>query len=144
MPELHVLADAKTTLGESPIWDAGQERLYWVGVLDGLIFSSTATGAEVRVWSFPGPINSFVLRKGGGAVVTSRTSAYLFDFETEEVEDVFDADVGPNMNCNDGKVDRQGRFVFDLSDRYLARYGQVPSSLAGLSPRAATTVWMVT
>jgi L-arabinonolactonase len=134
VPEVYVIADAKMTLGESPIWSVEEERIYWVGVLEGLIFSSTADGRELRVWRFSGPINSFVLRERGGAVLTSHTGVYLFDLESGEEQKVFDADVGPSMNANDGKVDRQGRFVFGLSDRNLARYDASSKSLGTMEP----------
>lgn len=120
-PEISVIADAKTLLAESPVWDVETERLYWVGVLDGCIFSARDNGTEIRVWKFPGQVNAFGLRSPGGAIIASGTSFHLFDFATGEAECFYDPQVGSSMNANDGKADRNGRFVIGLSDRELAR-----------------------
>ena len=67
---IEVVVDVKTTLGEGPLWDAEQERLYWIDVFDGRVFRATEAGAEIRCWDVPQKIGSLALRKdGGGAVV---------------------------------------------------------------------------
>lgn len=36
---IEVLLDLKTRLGESPVWDVEQQRLWWVDSLDGRLFA---------------------------------------------------------------------------------------------------------
>ena len=43
---IEVLLDVKTTLGEGPLWDAEQERLYFIDSFDGRVFRTTVDGAE--------------------------------------------------------------------------------------------------
>lgn len=117
MTEITLIANAMTVLGESPCWDEREERLYWIGLLDGLIFRTTAKGDEVSIRRFPTPLSSYALRADGGAILTSGTHVYLYDFDSDERTLLHDAGAGPSMAGNDGKVDRQGRFVFGVYDR---------------------------
>ena len=45
---IEVLVDVKTTLGEGPLWDVEEQRLYWIDSFDGRVFRCTADGREVR------------------------------------------------------------------------------------------------
>lgn len=108
-----IVADLKTTLGENPLWDAGTQRIFWVDSLGRRLFRATAYGTEIRAWDFPASIGSMALRRGGGAVVALRTGVFTLDFENGDLTHV--ADPGHDrarLTLNDGKVDRQGRFVF--------------------------------
>src|ERR1700691_3151803 len=60
---IEVIVDVKTTLGEGPLWDAEQERLYWIDSFDGRVFRATALGHEIRCWDVPQKIGSMALRK---------------------------------------------------------------------------------
>ena len=64
---VEVIIDVKTTLGEDPLWDVEQERLYWIDSFDGRVFRATAAGTEVRCWDVPQKIGSMALRKDGVA-----------------------------------------------------------------------------
>lgn len=140
MPDIRVIANLGIVLGESPVWDVRAERLYWSSLLDGLIFRSTPDGGEVSVRQFRGSVNSFALCESARAILTSGTAVYLYDFDSDESELLFDAGGGPQINGNDGKVDRDGRFVFGLSERRLAgEQGPDPSSAE--TPRGS--VWRI-
>lgn len=121
MPDIEVLVPALTNLGESLLWDVERQRLWWQDMLEGTIFSSNADGRDIRVWKFPGIVTSLALSTGdSGAVVTSMSRVYRFDFATGDAEVVFEADPdGQHFNFNDGAVDRQGRFVSALVDPEL-------------------------
>ncbi|NEJ83592.1 SMP-30/gluconolactonase/LRE family protein, partial [Rhizobium leguminosarum] len=45
--QIEVVLDVKTTLGEGPLWDASQQRLYWIDSFDGRVFRSTMDGREL-------------------------------------------------------------------------------------------------
>lgn len=115
---IEVLVDVKTTLGEGPLWDAEQERLYWIDSFDGRIFRATVDGREVRAWDVPQKIGSMALRKDGtGAVVSLQRGFHLLDFATGEVSQLHDPEPDrPANRLNDGKVDRRGRFVAGSMD----------------------------
>lgn len=47
---IEVLLDLKTRLGESPVWDVEQQRLWWVDSLDGRLFACNAQGGAIKSW----------------------------------------------------------------------------------------------
>ncbi|ESY78747.1 calcium-binding protein [Mesorhizobium sp. LNHC221B00] len=116
--KIEVVVDVKTTLGEGPLWDVKQERLYWIDSFDGRVFRATADGREIRSWDVPMKIGSMALRKdGGGAVVSLQRGFHLLDFATGEVTLIHDPEPDKPMNrLNDGKVDRRGRFFAGSMD----------------------------
>lgn len=115
---IEVLVDVKTTLGEGPLWDVEQQRLYWIDSFDGRVFRSTAEGTEVRSWDLPMKIGSMALRKdGNGAIVSLARGFHLLDFKTGEVSLIHDPEPDkPHNRINDGKVDKRGRFIAGSMD----------------------------
>lgn len=116
--KIDVVVDVKTTLGEGPLWDVDQERLYWIDSFDGRVFRATADGDEIRSWDVPMKIGSMALRKDGtGALVALARGFHLLDFRTGDVELLHDPEPGMLANrLNDGKVDKQGRFIAGSMD----------------------------
>ncbi|PDQ19838.1 calcium-binding protein [Mesorhizobium sanjuanii] len=116
--KIEVVVDVKTTLGEGPLWDVEQQRLYWIDSFDGRVFRATADGSEIRSWDVPMKIGSMALRKdGSGAVVSLQRGFHLLDFATGDVTLIHDPEPDRPMNrLNDGKVDRRGRFFAGSMD----------------------------
>src|SRR5579863_4489246 len=147
MADVRIITPALTSMGESPVWDVRSNRLNWIDVTEGLIFSSTADGADIRVSVFPGHVTSFALRRDGGAVVSSGTGIYAFDPLSSEAELLFDSGHGKGFSFNDGKTDRQGRFITGLVDQALVSRGPTEaeeqltpgSGLYRLDPDLSTT-----
>lgn len=114
---IETLVDVKTQLGEGPLWDVDEQRLYWIDS-DGMrVFRCTVDGREVRTWDLPQQIGSMAIRKNGGAVVSLARGFHFLDFNTGEVELIHDPEPDkPNNRLNDGKVDKRGRFVAGSMD----------------------------
>lgn len=115
---IEVLLDVKTTLGEGPVWDVEQQRLYFIDSMDGRVFRCTADGTEIRAWDVPGKIGSMALRKNGqGAIVSLQDGFHKLDFKTGECELFHSPEPDlPSNRLNDGKVDRHGRFFVGSMD----------------------------
>jgi sugar lactone lactonase YvrE len=115
---IEVLVDVKTILGEGPLWDVEQQRLYWIDSFGCNIFRCTADGREIRAWDVPEKIGSIALRKdGGGAIMSLANGFHLIDFKTGDVALIHDPE--PDLKTtriNDGKVDRRGRFISGSMD----------------------------
>ncbi|MFI5427057.1 SMP-30/gluconolactonase/LRE family protein [Aeromicrobium sp. UC242_57] len=111
---IDILLDVKPLLGEGPLWDVEQQRLYFIDSLGMRIFRCTAQGTELRSWTVPAPIGSMALTSDGeGAVIVLSTGIHTIDFRTGDIVPVMDPEPGLDENrLNDGKVDRRGRFVF--------------------------------
>lgn len=116
--KIEQLVDCNTTLGEGPLWDVEQQRIYWIDSFGNKVFRATAEGTEVETWDVPDKIGSMALRKDGkGAVVALRTGIHLLDFASGDVELVVDPESDiESTRLNDGKVDKQGRFVVGSMD----------------------------
>ncbi len=117
MLRIELMGDQRDALGEGPLWDVEEERLYWIDSYGPAVFSCRADGGDRRRWAVPEPIGSLALRRGGGAVVALRSGFHLLDFETGEVTLIAATHPGElRPRLNDGKVDRQGRFLAGSMD----------------------------
>lgn len=99
-------------LGEGPIWDAETQCLYWLDSLAGTLHRlDPETGAHQAV-AVPAPVGSMSLRQGGGAVLSLQDGFYSFDFGSGAATLLAPLGIEhPNVRLNDGKTDRQGRFL---------------------------------
>jgi sugar lactone lactonase YvrE len=114
---IEVLVDVKTLLGEGPLWDVEEQRLYWIDSFGCNVFRATADGREIRAWDVPAKIGSMALRRQGGAVLSLANGFHFLDFKTGETNLIVDPEPDkPNNRINDGKVDKQGRFVAGSMD----------------------------
>lgn len=111
MSKIHLLIDCRNNLGEGPLWDVREQRLYWVDSTAGEIWSCRQNGSDVRTHYVPTYIGSMGLRANGGAVLALASGFAFYDFESQEVTPVGNPLEGqPSYRFNDGKVDRKGRF----------------------------------
>lgn len=100
-----------TDLAESPLWDAEESRLYWVDSTGGAVLRADGDGRNIEMWKMPGMVGAIALRASGGALVTLDDGIYTFDFGSGDLEKLVDPEPSDASRLNDGKVDRQGRFV---------------------------------
>jgi L-arabinonolactonase len=118
MLRIELIVDAHAALGEGPLWDVDEQRLYWIDSLGSAVHVCDPQGGSRRSWPLPEPIGSLALRQqGGGAVVALKSGFHFLDFETGDVALIAEPDPGkPRIRMNDGKVDRRGRFVAGYMD----------------------------
>ncbi|WP_068303769.1 SMP-30/gluconolactonase/LRE family protein [Pararhodobacter sp. CCB-MM2] len=98
-------------LGESPLWDARRARLYWVDGVSRLIrYHEPATGTSGQCET-PTTVGSIGLCEDDRLVAGLVDGFYLIDADTGAVAPLYLPPRNEKMRFNDGKVDRQGRFV---------------------------------
>ena len=73
---IEVVVDVKPILGEGPLWDVDQQRLYFIDSFGCNIFRCTADGREIRAWDVPAKIGSIALRKDGKGAICSLQSGF--------------------------------------------------------------------
>ena len=106
---IEVISDCRTILGEGPLRDVAEQRLYRIDTYGRMICRADQAG--------PGrDRGSMALRAVGGAILALATGLHEFDFGTGDARPLLDLHVGPDMRLNDGKVDRLGRFLFGSTD----------------------------
>jgi sugar lactone lactonase YvrE len=117
MLQIELLIDANAELGEGPVWDVGEQRLFWIDSLGAKVHSCDARGGAPRSWDVPEHIGSLALRRSGGAIVALRDGFYSLEFASGACCKLTDPDPGkPRIRMNDGKVDPNGRFVAGYMD----------------------------
>ncbi len=117
MLRIEVLREDKDSLGEGPLWDVDEQRLYWIDSYGRKVHRCDAAGGEVSHWDVPEEIGSMALRRQGGAVVSLRSGFHFLDFDSGAVDRINETQPGElRPRLNDGKVDRQGRFVAGSMD----------------------------
>ncbi|SAL54294.1 gluconolactonase [Caballeronia sordidicola] len=137
MIETRLIVDADNHLGEGPLWDVKEQRLYWIDSTAAEISSCRADGSDIRRYFVPRHIGSMALREEGGAVVALANGLHFYDFDAQTVKLIADPESDdPETRFNDGKVDRRGRFIagtmaYDF-DRYDADRGQRSSRSGAL------------
>jgi L-arabinonolactonase len=114
---IELVIDAKAALGEGPLWDAEEERLYWIDSLAPAVHACDARGGDRKIWHLPESIGSLALRRRGGALLALKSGFHFLDFKTGKIERVAEPNPGkPRIRMNDGKADRQGCFVAGYMD----------------------------
>jgi sugar lactone lactonase YvrE len=114
---IEVFSERKENLGEGPLWDVTEERLYWLDSYGPAVHRCDPKGGDRRTWHLPEPVGSMALRRKGGAVVSLRSGFHFLDFDSGEVTRINETHPGElRVRINDGKVDRQGRFVAGSMD----------------------------
>ena len=107
------LSEHVCQLGEGPLWDAGQEKLYWVDSLGPRLFRHDYHSGKVKSWLLPGDcLGSLAVRESGGLILAMDQGIYAFDTDSGAIEPVAIplADT-PWLRFNDGKVDPFGNFI---------------------------------
>lgn len=111
-PNVRLVCEMPDMLGESPVWDARTYRLYWVDGVSRLIRSLDPASGAMRQWPTPSMVGSVALAEGNRLVCGLADGIWLADLESGEFTPLFRPEpADPAIRFNDGKTDRQGRFL---------------------------------
>jgi sugar lactone lactonase YvrE len=109
--DVQCVVDARNTTGESPVWSARENALYWVDIPAGRVFRWRPDTGEERIWTLPAAVGSIGLRERGGLVAAMRSGFHLFDLDSERLTFLCHPEPDlPTNRLNDGKVSPEGRF----------------------------------
>ncbi len=110
-----LIVDARCAVGESPVWVAAEQALYWVDILASKLHRWDAASGAVRHWLAPEMMGCVAPRKEGGWIAGMESGVFqlTLDPNTTSVKSERLAvvqHVTTTMRFNDGRCDRQGRF----------------------------------
>jgi len=115
---IELLVDGKNVLGEGPLWDVEEQRLYWIDSLGRKVFRIREDGSEYEERDVPEEIGSMAIRSKGGMILSLANGFSTFDFDTGRREFLFDPEPSVSRTrLNDGKTDKRGRFVVGSMDK---------------------------
>ena len=108
---IRCVLSARALLGEGPLWDMEDRRLYWVDIKGRAVHRfDPATGRD-RHWPTPEPVGSLARRAAGGLVVALASGFHVLDLDTGAFRPLVKPEPDrPENRLNDGKPDRRGRF----------------------------------
>lgn len=106
------LSDMRTVLGEGPYWDVKDQQLYFVDIYGKALLRYDRANGDVSSWVTPVQPSCVTRTEDGGFVAALADGFYRFDPGAGTFDQIALVDFGAaGPQLNDGKVDRQGRFV---------------------------------
>ncbi|MTW11137.1 gluconolaconase [Pseudoduganella eburnea] len=120
---MELIIDAQNVLGECALWCDRKQCLWWTDILGRALWRFTPSTGETKAWDMPERLASFALTHNDDRLLLGLESRLawfnLVDKEVLTIAEV-EADV-PEVRLNDGRCDRQGRFVFGTMNEAIGR-----------------------
>jgi sugar lactone lactonase YvrE len=122
MTDVRIAFDAGNHLGETPIWSAGEQALWWINCEHPAeLHRWHPESGEHRVWPMPRRIGGFVPKEDGGLLVALADGVYDFVPDTGALSLRAASPFPPHVNLHECHCDRQGRFwIGGFDTRYPA------------------------
>ena len=112
-PKLYQIEPAGVVLaalGESPLWSAAEQCLYYVDIAARQVLRLDPASAELRHWQLDSEPGCIALIEGGGLAVAQRNGLWRLDTQTGTHTQLAAAPFdSARQRFNDGKPDGQGR-----------------------------------
>lgn len=103
------------------MWDEREQRLYFVDLVGQRLCRFDPADEGFAEWAMPETIAAVALTEAGGIVVALADGFYSFDPKTLTLELLARAPLAQGTQFNDGKVDRDGRFIAVSMERTMKR-----------------------
>jgi L-arabinonolactonase len=113
---MEMVLPARHELGECVLWCERTQRLLWTDIPDAKLWTFAPATGERRSWPMPERLCCFALTASDDRLLLGLASGLaFFDFSTGAVTRICDVEADiPSTRLNDGRCDRQGRFVFGM------------------------------
>ena len=112
--QAELIFDAKNAVGESPLWHAGEQALYWVDI-PAKALHKWQEGQGVQTWHGSEMIGCMAIHAGSGFIAAMESGLFYIQLRADEkLEEIKMASIthpSQGMRFNDGRCDRQGRFL---------------------------------
>jgi sugar lactone lactonase YvrE len=111
-----LVIDARNGVGESPVWRAAEQALYWVDIPARAIHRWSTAEQSISSWIAPEMIACISPNAGGNSWIAGAESG-VFELQLHEggrlaaESRAVVQHAQPGMRFNDGRCDRQGRFL---------------------------------
>ncbi|WP_292039151.1 SMP-30/gluconolactonase/LRE family protein [Massilia sp. UBA6681] len=108
--------DNRHELGECVLWCERTGRLLWTDIPQATLWSYSPASGRSFSWQMPERLCSFALTGSDDCLLLALASGLaFFRFSTGEVTRIVEVEADiPATRINDGRCDRQGRFVFGM------------------------------
>ncbi|MGP9823842.1 SMP-30/gluconolactonase/LRE family protein [Ectopseudomonas khazarica] len=109
-----LIVDARNATGESPVWNAAEQALYWVDIPAGRLHRWSMADGQTQSWQADEMLACLAMHPSGGWL--AGTQSGLFHLRPQDDGGLRSECLArvehprPQMRFNDGRCDRQGRF----------------------------------
>jgi sugar lactone lactonase YvrE len=120
--EAELLIDCRNDLGETPVWCARTQTLFWIDVTaPGRVFYWHKARAVVDFYQFEDLVTGLARRASGELLVVGSRDVFEFDRASESTQHVYSLPGDqPDYRFNDGGCDRAGRlWVGSMQNNFL-------------------------
>ncbi|WP_020654506.1 SMP-30/gluconolactonase/LRE family protein [Massilia niastensis] len=113
---MELFLDTRHELGECVLWCERTRRLLWTDIPASTLWSHSPSTGKTFSWQLPERLCSFALTGSDDRLLLGLASGLaFFTFSTGKVTRICDVEADiPSTRLNDGRCDRQGRFVFGM------------------------------
>lgn len=136
--EAELVLDARNAVGESPVWSATEDALYWVDIPQRTLWSWHAHTGATRQWTLPEMAGCIAPHSAGGWVAAMESGVFHLELQQDgstHAQPLAKVDhPRPGMRFNDGRCDRQGRLRASTMLMDMAA-GQAIGTLYALEPQ---------
>jgi len=142
-PIIQVACDAVMQTGESPLWHADEQVLYWVDIPARTVHRLDPASGAHHAWLLDSEPASMAIAGQGGLVVATRNGVLHLDTASDVVRTTLIAPAPYDTavtRFNDGKVDGAGRYwigtIYEPRDKpaaemYVLEQGKLRKAWAG-------------
>ncbi|WFC63472.1 SMP-30/gluconolactonase/LRE family protein [Pseudomonas sp. REST10] len=109
-----LIVDARNATGESPVWNAAEQALYWVDIPAGRLHRWSVADGQTQSWQADEMLACLAMHPSGGWLAGMQSG--LFHLRPQDDGGIRSECLArvehprPQMRFNDGRCDRQGRF----------------------------------
>jgi sugar lactone lactonase YvrE len=109
--KLELFVDAKSELGEGPLWVSEVQTLFWVDLVAGTINWIDALSGDHHTFQTGQYVGCIVKKQSGGFLLALQNGIYELNKSMKQLTFLTDPEISMTDNrFNDGKCDPQGRF----------------------------------
>lgn len=107
-----LLVDCANTLGEGVQWNEDHQRVWWTDIHGSRLWSCDADGGDVASIETAERLGSFAFDPDNNVLAAFETGLFRWNLDTDRLERLTDFEPKHGSSrLNDGRCDRQGRFV---------------------------------
>jgi len=108
--DIHCITEDRALLGESPVFSALENCVYWIDILGPTLFRTDLVNGETLNWGLPSAPGMLALRGVAGLMIALEDGLYGFNPPTRKLSRISPfKEVRHENRPNDGKCDIAGR-----------------------------------
>jgi len=116
-PSVALFAPVQACLGESPVWDAQTNTLFYIDITAGAIYALQGSQAPTLIYRSTKRVGALAMTRTGNLIFTEDAQVALLDLSsTKVIARSAAASTVPTYRYNDGACCPQGRFITGLMD----------------------------